>query len=94
MVAALNGAGLRVVADVVYNHTFASGPHTPYSVLDKIVPGYYHRRNADGDIEASTCMNSAPPPPPPARRRGCAARQRAGARRHGVRACDGRAADR
>jgi pullulanase/glycogen debranching enzyme len=32
-----------VVADVVYNHTFASGPHNTHSVLDKVVPGYYHR---------------------------------------------------
>ena len=35
MVSALNGAGLRVVCDVVYNHTFASGPSSPHSVLDK-----------------------------------------------------------
>ena len=43
MVRALNGHGLRVIVDVVYNHTFAAGADGPQSVLDKIVPGYYHR---------------------------------------------------
>ena len=46
MVAALNGAGLRVVMDVVYNHTTASGQDAK-SVLDRIVPGYYHRLSRD-----------------------------------------------
>ncbi len=54
MVQALNAAGLRVVMDVVYNHTNASGQDS-HSVLDKIVPGYYHRLNADGFVENSTC---------------------------------------
>jgi len=40
--------------DVVYNHTFAGG-QDPKSVLDRVVPGYYHRLNADGKIENSTC---------------------------------------
>jgi len=44
MVQALNETGLRVVMDVVYNHTNASG-QSGKSVLDKIVPGYYHRLN-------------------------------------------------
>jgi hypothetical protein len=43
MVAALHEQGWRVVLDVVYNHTFAAGPQDRYSVLDKVVPGYYHR---------------------------------------------------
>jgi hypothetical protein len=47
-----------VVQDVVYNHTFASGPYSTNSVLDKIVPGYYHRRQEDGEICHSTCCNS------------------------------------
>ncbi len=47
---ALHALGLRVVLDVVYNHTFASGPHSRCSVLDKLVPGYYHRRAEDGDM--------------------------------------------
>lgn len=59
MVQALNKIGLRVVTDVVYNHTNASGQNDK-SVLDKIVPGYYHRLNADGFVETSTCcQNSA-----------------------------------
>jgi pullulanase-type alpha-1,6-glucosidase len=54
MVAALNAAGLRVVMDVVYNHTTASG-QADKSVLDKIVPGYYYRLNLEGAVENSTC---------------------------------------
>ncbi len=54
MVAALNGIGLRVVMDVVYNHTAASG-QDPKSVLDRVVPGYYHRLSATGAQETSTC---------------------------------------
>ncbi|KAK4492975.1 hypothetical protein RD792_000302, partial [Penstemon davidsonii] len=58
MVQALNRIGLRVVLDVVYNHLHASGPYDENSVLDKIVPGYYLRRNLDGFIENSTCVNN------------------------------------
>ncbi|KAG2423818.1 hypothetical protein HXX76_014978 [Chlamydomonas incerta] len=58
MVQSLHGQGWRVVQDVVYNHTFASGPHSRYSVLDKVVPGYYHRRHEDGGICDSTCCNN------------------------------------
>ncbi|QHN78603.1 hypothetical protein HN51_055823 [Arachis hypogaea] len=58
MVQALNHIGLRVVLDVVYNHLQGSGPFDEHSVLDKIVPGYYLRRNANGFIEHSTCMNN------------------------------------
>ncbi|MFU8832465.1 MAG: pullulanase-type alpha-1,6-glucosidase, partial [Wenzhouxiangella sp.] len=54
MVQALNQIGIRVVMDVVYNHTNASGQN-PKSVLDRIVPGYYHRLNADGFVEMSSC---------------------------------------
>lgn len=54
MVAALNGAGLRVVMDVVYNHTHAAG-QDDQSVLDRIVPGYYQRLSATGAVETSTC---------------------------------------
>jgi len=49
--------GLRVVMDVVYNHTSASGQNAR-SVLDRVVPGYYHRLNADGDVERSTCCEN------------------------------------
>ncbi|SFF84487.1 alpha-1,6-glucosidases, pullulanase-type [Actinoplanes philippinensis] len=60
MVAGINQAGLRVVMDVVYNHTSAAGTD-PKSVLDQIVPGYYHRLLPDGTIADSTCCaNTAP----------------------------------
>ena len=54
MVQALNDAGLRVIMDVVYNHTHAAG-RARGSVLDQIVPGYYQRLDADGNVETSTC---------------------------------------
>jgi pullulanase-type alpha-1,6-glucosidase len=59
-VAGLNRAGMRVVLDVVYNHTHASGL-AEGSVLDRIVPGYYHRLLPDGTVATSTCCaNTAP----------------------------------
>ena len=59
MVQALDEIGLYTVIDVVYNHTFASGPESRFSVLDKIVPGYYHRFDAvTGEIETSTCCDN------------------------------------
>ena len=54
MVLALHGAGLRVGMDLVYNHTSAAGQNAR-SVLDRIVPGYYHRLNAQGAVETSSC---------------------------------------
>ncbi|MFT4110587.1 pullulanase-type alpha-1,6-glucosidase [Propionicimonas sp.] len=54
MVGAFHAAGLRVVLDQVFNHTASAGQDTK-SVLDRIVPGYYHRRDADGAVEQSTC---------------------------------------
>ncbi|MFE2230850.1 pullulanase-type alpha-1,6-glucosidase [Streptomyces kronopolitis] len=54
MVQGINGAGLRTVMDVVYNHTAASG-QDPHSVLDRIVPGYYQRLQDDGSVATSTC---------------------------------------
>ncbi|WP_233261451.1 pullulanase-type alpha-1,6-glucosidase [Vitiosangium sp. GDMCC 1.1324] len=57
MVKALSDSGLRVVMDVVYNHTNAAGL-ADKSVLDKVVPGYYHRLNADGNVETSTCCQN------------------------------------
>jgi len=53
-VQALHESGLRVAVDVVYNHTPASG-QDPKSVLDKIVPGYYHRLDIAGTVTNSTC---------------------------------------
>mmetsp|Transcript_1676 Transcript_1676/g.4831 ORF Transcript_1676/g.4831 Transcript_1676/m.4831 type:complete len:1182 (+) Transcript_1676:338-3883(+) len=58
MVHAIHGMGLRVVLDVVYNHTFHAGPHDKYSVLDKIVPGYYYRHGEAGNRLHSTCCNN------------------------------------
>ena len=57
MVMALHEAGLRVGMDVVYNHTSASG-QDERSVLDRIVPGYYHRLDAQGAVERSTCCEN------------------------------------
>ncbi len=57
MVQALNKIGLRVGKDVVYNHMSTSGQNEK-SVLDRIVPGYYHRLNAEGKVETSTCCDN------------------------------------
>ena len=55
MVMALHNAGLRVVLDVVYNHT--GGPNEE-SVFNRIEPGYYYRMNSDGSYSnASACGN-------------------------------------
>jgi len=57
MVQSLSRNGLRVVMDMVYNHTFAHGLDGK-SVLDKVVPGYYHRLDWDGRVEQSTCCSN------------------------------------
>ncbi|MBI3349967.1 MAG: DUF3372 domain-containing protein [Burkholderiales bacterium] len=57
MVLSLKNAGLRVGMDVVYNHTTASGQNER-SVLDRIVPGYYHRLDATGKVTTSTCCDN------------------------------------
>jgi pullulanase-type alpha-1,6-glucosidase len=54
MVEALHEAGLRVVMDVVYNHTTSSGQDN-LSILDKLVPGYYYRLDQNGLVETSSC---------------------------------------
>ncbi len=54
MVQALHEHGLRVVMDVVYNHTSGS-QQGPLSVLDKIVPTYYYRLNTSGGITNDSC---------------------------------------
>ncbi len=60
MVHGLHQAGLRVIQDVVFNHTSASG-EGPNSNLDEVVPGYYHRLDADGKLEnGSCCPDTAP----------------------------------
>jgi pullulanase-type alpha-1,6-glucosidase len=58
MVQKLHAMGFRVVQDVVYNHTYSSGLYDK-SVLDKSVPGYYHRLNPiTGAVENSTCCDN------------------------------------
>jgi len=54
MVMGLHNAGLRVVQDVVFNHTSAYG-EGPNSNLDEVVPGYYHRLDANGNLETGSC---------------------------------------
>ncbi len=56
MVLALHNSGLRVVQDVVFNHTFANGEST-FSVLDQVVPGYYQRLDASGNVETASCCS-------------------------------------
>ncbi len=57
MVGALHSDGLQVVLDQVFNHTAASGQDEK-SILDRVVPGYYHRLNAVGAVETSTCCQN------------------------------------
>jgi pullulanase len=57
MVKGLNDIGLRTVMDVVYNHTNESGQNTR-SVLDKLVPGYYYRRDVkSGNVTKNSCCD-------------------------------------
>lgn len=59
MVQSIHNKGFRVIMDVVYNHTFASGLDDK-SVLDKVVPNYYHRLNpVSGKVETSTCCDNS-----------------------------------
>lgn len=60
MVAAIHRAGLRVVLDVVYNHTAAAG-QDPNSVLDRIVPGYYQRLSDSGAVTTDSCCADTAP---------------------------------
>ncbi len=56
MVLGLHRAGLRVVQDQVFNHTSSSGQDVN-SVLDKVVPGYYYRLDADGNVQNGSCCS-------------------------------------
>ena len=54
MVQALHKAGIRVVLDVVYNHTF----NTEESNFERTVPGYFYRQTKDGELaNGSGCGN-------------------------------------
>lgn len=55
MVQSLAQIGLRVVMDVVYNHTHSAGQDDPTSVLDRVVPDYYYRLDSAGGIQNSSC---------------------------------------
>ena len=54
MVQALHKAGIRIVLDVVYNHTF----NTAESNFERTVPGYFYRQRPDGTYaDGSACGN-------------------------------------
>ena len=54
MVQALHNAGIRVVMDVVYNHTYKTGG----GPFDTLVNGYFYRTTADGALsDGSACGN-------------------------------------
>lgn len=54
LVQSLHQAGIGVVFDVVYNHTF----HTRRSYFNQTVPGYYYRQRSNGTFSnASGCGN-------------------------------------
>lgn len=54
MVKALHSNGLRVILDVVYNHTSDAGK----SAFNQFVPGYFYRHKADGSLANGTgCGN-------------------------------------
>lgn len=53
MVKTLHENGIRVVMDVVYNHTYA----TADSTFNKIVPGYYYRMDGEVFTNGSGCGN-------------------------------------
>ncbi|NND61236.1 MAG: pullulanase-type alpha-1,6-glucosidase, partial [Gammaproteobacteria bacterium] len=58
MVMGLNDLGLRTIMDTVYNHTNASGHLSDKSVLDKVVPGYYHRLDSrTGNVLRESCCD-------------------------------------
>lgn len=50
MIQGLHDAGIRVIMDVVYNHVYEVENHS----LERIVPGYYFRRNPDGTLSNGT----------------------------------------
>ena len=53
MIQALHQSGLRVVMDVVYNHTYHAD-----SWLERTAPGYYYRHQKDGSLSnGSACGN-------------------------------------
>jgi pullulanase len=54
LVQALHNAGIRVIMDVVYNHT----GYSENAKFNRLVPGYYYRQRKDGSLsDASACGN-------------------------------------
>ncbi len=54
MIKALHDAGIGVIMDVVYNHTY----HNNASNFQRLVPNYYYRFNANGSFSTGTgCGN-------------------------------------
>ena len=54
MISTMHKNGLRVIMDVVYNHTGL----TEQSSFNQLVPGYYYRHKADGSLsDATACGN-------------------------------------
>lgn len=53
MIQALHQAGIRVIMDVVYNHTYE-----PDSWMERMVPGYYNRRWEDGRLANGSACGS------------------------------------
>ncbi|MGA1044578.1 MAG: type I pullulanase, partial [Phycisphaerales bacterium] len=52
----LHEAGIRVILDVVYNHTSSSGMHSPF---ERTVPGFWFRTTSDGTLTNDAgCGNS------------------------------------
>ncbi|MFT6940953.1 MAG: pullulanase [Cyclobacteriaceae bacterium] len=65
LVQALHQAGIGVIMDVVYNHTGASR-NSSFNLLD---PGYYYRKDAEGEFSnASACGNETASEAPMMRR--------------------------
>ena len=56
MVQGLHRAGIGVVLDVVFNHTF----FTEDSAFHKTMPYYYHRTNLDGSFPMALCVEMRP----------------------------------
>lgn len=54
MIQALHNNGLRLVMDVVYNHTYDAAA----SNFQKLVPGYYYRYNEDGTLASGTAVGN------------------------------------
>ncbi len=53
MIKALHDAGITVIMDVVYNHTY----NTSDSCFEMTVPGYYYRMNGSTFLNGSGCGN-------------------------------------